>query len=219
MKKRISLLVNIFIAYMAPRQWLRMVFVFEDSRLTSTGLGSLKYFTVLSNLMMGLASLIYVIGLLTRKSPRRKARWADIFKCVATASVTLTLRTVLVFLGPLYGYPAMFVGVNFWLHAVIPILAIIDLMFLDTEVRFELGSTFASVVPMILYGLFYLGNILINGRGEWPNTNDWYGFAQWGIPIRLVIFVIISVLTWRMSLGLVLVHNMMTQDVDRIHRY
>ena len=219
MKKRISMLINIFIAYMAPRTWLRMVFVFEDSRLTSTGLSSLKYFTVLSNLLMGLASLIYVIGLLTRKGTRRSVSWADLLKCVATTSVTLTLRTVLVFLGPLYGYQMMFSGVNFWLHAVIPVLAIIDLMFLDTDVRYEVGATFLSVVPMILYGIFYIGNILINGRGEWPNTNDWYGFAMWGIPIRLVIFVIISVLTWRMSLGLVLVHNAMTREVDRIHRY
>ena len=219
MKKWISLLINIFIAYMAPRTWLRMVFVFEDSRLTSTGLGSLKYFTILSNLLMGLASLIYVIGILTRRGARRKTGWAEVLKCVATASVTLTLVTVLVFLGPLYGYRAMFSGVNFWLHAVIPLLAIIDLMFLDTEVRYELSATFASIVPMILYGIFYLGNILINGRGEWPNTNDWYGFGQWGIPVMLVIFVIISVLTWLMSLGLVIVHNGMTRDVDRIHRY
>jgi len=32
----------------------------------------------------------------------------------------------------------------------------------------------------ILYGAAYLFNIMINGKGTWPDTNDRYGFLDRG---------------------------------------
>ena len=39
-------------------------------------------------------------------------------------------------------------------------------------------------------------NILINGIGVWPDTNDWYGFLNWGLPMGLVIFAGLCLITW-----------------------
>ena len=41
---------------------------------------------------------------------------------------------------------------------------------------------------MLIYGAGYLGNILLNGVGEWPDTNDWYSFMMWGYPSAFAIY-------------------------------
>ena len=57
----VALVISIIIAIMEPATWCMMLFSRSDMPLTSIGLLSLRYFTVLSNLLLGLASLIYAI--------------------------------------------------------------------------------------------------------------------------------------------------------------
>ncbi len=47
------------------------------------------------------------------------------------------------------------------------------------------------MLPIALYGVFYLGNIAINGIGTFPNKNDWYGFFLFGNRIAVVIILIL----------------------------
>ena len=60
-------------------------------------------------------------------------------------------------------------------------------------------STFLAVIPMLLYGLCYLVNILVNGVGEGRAANDWYGFVRWGFPVGMAIFGIITLGTWMIA--------------------
>jgi len=59
--------------------------------------------------------------------------------------------------------------------------------------------TLVSGAPALVYGACYLANILINGRGEWPNSNDWYGFMNWGFGVSIVIFAVIVFVSWSVS--------------------
>jgi hypothetical protein len=52
------------------------------------------------------------------------------------------------------------------------------------------------MIPPLLYGTVYLLNNVINGRGEWPDTNDWYAFLAWGYPAGIAIFGVICGVTW-----------------------
>ena len=101
----------------------------------------------------------------------------------------------MLFLGPLYGYPAMLAGVNFFLHLVVPVAALAECIFLSRTIYTRRDNRLA-VVPMLIYGTVYLANNLINGTGEWPDTNDWYGFLNWGLPAGLVIFSGLCLITW-----------------------
>ncbi|MBQ1304536.1 MAG: hypothetical protein IIY51_06540, partial [Erysipelotrichaceae bacterium] len=89
MNKRKLLNIIIFIIVMV--NWLKMVFVFTDTALTSIGLSSLKYFTVLSNLLEAAACVVWLIN------------GNEKIKYIAAVSVTLTMVVVLTFLGPLFG--------------------------------------------------------------------------------------------------------------------
>ena len=122
-------------------------------------------------------------------------------KYIAAVSVSVTFIVVMVFLGPLFGYAAMFYGVSFWLHGVVPLCAIFEFLFCN-RTKFSQKDSLLAALPMMIYGLFYVGNILINGVGEWPHSNDWYGFMSWGYPIGFAIYFFISLATWAFALFL-----------------
>ena len=64
------------------------------------------------------------------------------------------------------------------------------------------GLTFLAVVPMLLYSVGYLGNVLIQGPGEWPDKHDFYGFLLWGWPIGIAIACGLVVLIWVLAVVL-----------------
>lgn len=157
--------------------------------LTDTGIRSLKYFTVLSNIFEGTACIVWIAA------GREKSAAAERLKYMAAVSVALTFLTVMLFLGPLYGYLAMLEGVNFFLHLLVPVLALAECIFL-TDTTYTKRDNLLAVIPMLLYGTVYLANNLINGTGQWPDTNDWYGFLNWGLPVGLGIFAALCLITW-----------------------
>ena len=176
-KDKIRIGLNILLVMSVFFAWGQMVFSGEGT-LASTGLSSLKYFTVLSNLLEGFACLYWLAG---------KGAKGERLKFVATVAVSITFLVVMTFLGPRYGYPALFSGANMWLHLVVPVGAILEQIFLSKG-PFGRKDVLFSAVPVLLYGAGYLGNILLNGVGEWPDTNDWYGFMMWGYPGALAIY-------------------------------
>ncbi len=97
---------NLVLAALVAYAWYLMIFR-GTGALQTTGLKSLKYFTVLSNLLEGFASLFYFLRRNNETDPLR-----DTLKYTAAGAVTLTLLVVLGFLGPIFGYPFMFRGAN-----------------------------------------------------------------------------------------------------------
>ena len=169
--------LNVLLAIAVFGAWGRMV-VSGEGTLASTGLSSLKYFTVLSNLLEGFACLYWLAG---------KGAKGERLKFVATVAVSITFLVVMTFLGPLYGYPFMFEGANLWLHLLVPVGAILEQIFLSKG-TFDRKDMLFAALPVLFYGAGYLGNILMNGVGEWPDTNDWYSFMMWGYPGAAVIY-------------------------------
>ena len=192
MRIKVRRIVNICLAVMVAGAWLGMIFL-GGGDLAQRGIGSMKYFTVLSNLFCGIAAALWLVY--ERKGGSEKV---ERIKYIAAASVGLTFTVVMVFLGPLYGYPEMFAGANLWLHLVVPITAMAEIIFLS-DATYTRRDNNLAVIPPLIYGIVYVVNILINGMGEWPNTNDWYLFFYWGYPIGILIYVVIAVVTWLLA--------------------
>ncbi len=186
---------NLVLAALVAYAWYLMIFR-GTGALQTTGLKSLKYFTVLSNLLEGFASLFYFLRRNNETDPLR-----DTLKYTAAGAVTLTLLVVLGFLGPIFGYPFMFRGANFYFHLLIPLLSIAEFIFWNTG---EMGrkENRVMMLPIALYGVYYLGNIAINGIGTFPNKNDWYGFFLFGNRIAVVIIIILFTLNYMIGFTL-----------------
>ena len=160
--------------------------------LSSEGLDNLKYYTVLSNIFCGIAALIRLLYSIMNKKSERKNMFIRLLKLSATGVVSVTFLTILLFLGPIYGHINLYQGANLWFHLIVPIIALIDFCLTNEGKPITFLQCIYTSAPTIVYGTAYLVNILLNGTGEWPKTNDWYGFVNWGLPVGIVIFAAIT---------------------------
>lgn len=225
MKKKIVLIMNILIVALTLIGLGVMLYINGNGGglLSSAGWENLKYFTVLSNIFCGIVALIYCIlqiVTLRRQRAKRKERtqeiqsandgptsvwlrdmpcpaWLMTMKLAAAAAVSVTFLVVACFFGPIYGYGMLYLGSNLFFHLIVPLLGMVEFCLLDGDLPFR--NTFLAGAPALLYGCVYLGNILINGRGQWPNTNDWYGFMNWGYGPAAMIFAGIVLTSWGVS--------------------
>ncbi|MBQ5725613.1 MAG: hypothetical protein IIV80_05605, partial [Clostridia bacterium] len=110
--------------------------------------------------------------------------------------ITFKYNSWLLLLGPAYGYDSMYIGANLWFHLIIPVLAMANFLIVDREGTFSLRDSLFTLIPMLAYSLFYVGNLLANGVRE----NDWYGFAKKGPQSAVAAFLIILGLNWIIAL-------------------
>ncbi len=208
LRQKLAFALDIVIAVMVFYAWARMIFQWGDNgTISAGGFRNLRYFTVLSNLLMTVASIlniVYTIRTIILKT--ELPSWVVKLKYAGASAVALTLLVVLLFLWPVFHVPGLYSGANLFMHLIVPILG--GMSFIlggNRELRFS--ESFISVVPMLIYGTWYIGNNAINGIGQWPDTNDWYGFLSWGWGPGLVIFAVLILMTWGVALVMRFIHN------------
>ena len=124
-KIKVALTLNVIIAVLTLIATIIMFTGFTfmkeyDLGLESTKLGMLKYFTVQSNILMGVVALIFAYkeNLLLKGKIQELRRRDYVLKLAATASVSLTFFVVFTYLGPLteYGIKSMVSNSNLFYH-------------------------------------------------------------------------------------------------------
>ena len=195
---------NLCLALTVLLSWLYMLFFGHGEQLSSVGLRSLRYYTVLSNLFAGAAAAAYGILLLAGKSAGPAIR---ALKLYSAGTVMVTFSVVVVFLGPLFGYPLMYRGANLTFHLIVPLAAAAEYVLADGFGRLPFPRVLPALIPTAVYGTVYLTNILVNGA----EGNDFYFFAHWGIPFGLLIFAAILLL----NLGLCCLINRLAGPAER----
>jgi len=194
-KRKIAFILNLLvIAFAVIGTILMLFFRGNNEELLAEGIENYKYFTVLSNEFCGIIAVVSLIWSLRGKPQPMLA------KLMAAAAVGLTFLVIIGFLGPLYGLLKMYRGANFFFHLILPLTAMAEFVLCPGDaadpVTIPLWWTFLTMIPVAVYGAGYLGNCMINGIGEWPHTNDFYGFLNWGLPVGLVIFAGIMLAIW-----------------------
>ena len=136
-----------------------------------------RFYTCQSNVLCAVSALVMGIARLAGDVPQ----WVWMFKYIGTASVTVTMLTVFLFLAPSVGkdwYGVLLKGANnLFMHLVIPLLAIVSFCLLEKR-----GMTFAEslwgLLPVIVYGQHYIYRILRAPEGK--KWDDFYGFNKQG---------------------------------------
>ena len=183
--------------------WLIMFFNKKESMLTARGFINLKYFTTLSNIFAAVISVVWIIRYLKKREDGNIRIW----KLMSASAVGLTFMVVLTFLGPLYGFGTMYVGSNFFLHMLVPLMAMAEFIIFNDK-RISIKSNTCVIIAPLLYGTVYLINTLINGR----KGNDIYGFLNWGYATGILIFVIICIAVYLIGLGLIIINNLIYRN-------
>lgn len=208
-KNIVSLFLDFIVFLLSVIGFLLMFFLGKDSGLSSHGFSSLRYFTVLSNLFMGLISFLMFISMLIAMKKRREMseKWL-VLSHVATVSVTITFLVVAFFLAIKAqldgrGYFSMFRGSNLIFHFILPVLAILNFTIFEKGKKMPFYSLFFAYIPIVLYGIFYVCNFYFHWVISNEGNYDWYGFLSNGnaIQLMLVLFAFILI-TFLISFGL-----------------
>lgn len=156
----------------------------EEGALQSSGIENFKFYTVLTNVFCGIVVLIYLVCIFAKKGTEKMAA----LKLAAVCGVAITFAVVAFMFGPLYGFPNFYKRGNLYFHLLLPVTAMIEFIVVRRK-KMPFRYTVFAAIPTLLYAIGYLLNILINGLGgPWPDTNDFYGFLNWGWPGGIVIF-------------------------------
>ena len=156
----------------------------EEGALQSSGIENFKFYTVLTNVFCGIVALIYLVCIFAKKGTEKMAA----LKLAAVCGVAITFAVVAFMFGPLYGFPNFYKRGNLYFHLLLPVTAMIEFIVVRRK-KMPFRYTVFAAIPTLLYAIGYLLNILINGLGgPWPDTNDFYGFLNWGWPGGIVIF-------------------------------
>ena len=215
-KLKISLCINLLITVLCIIASIIMFTGFKfmqgsEPILESTKIGMLKFFTVQSNIFMGVTSLIFAVSeIRVLKGKKKEIPTIDyVLKLMSTSAVGLTFFVVFAYLGPISkdGIPSMLRNSNLFFHLIIPVVSIINFIVFEKTDKLIFKYSFLGVVPQLIYSLYYITNVLIHmENGKVSTIYDWYWFVQNGVwtavivvPMMFGITYIISLIIWRLN--------------------
>ena len=213
---KISLVINILIFILV---FFSTVIMFTGYKfmhgsevvLESTKFGVFKYFTVQSNLFVGIVCLIFAIKeieLLNGKINNIDKKYY-IWKLVSTSAVGLTFFVVFTYLRSIVegGIMPLLMNSSLFFHCIIPILSIICFIFLEKTRDIKFKEVFYGLIPVGLYALYYMTNVFLHmENGKVSPKYDWYWFVYYGVwttvivvPVILLIAYLINLLLWYLN--------------------
>ena len=147
---------------------LGIVFTAQSSAFMGGG-SVFFFFTVQSNIFIIAMALIFLVNeivvLVTNKGFINQT--LRHIKYVATVAITVTFLVFFTMLAPLMGVDYLLSFNNFSLHAIVPILAIIDFIIFDTDINLTYPNSLLATIAPISYVIFvYVGVIFKLQYGE-----------------------------------------------------
>lgn len=160
-------------------------------------IGYFKAFTIDSNDLAGIASLIVAIYLIKSivKKEDKLPYWVVVLQYVSAVSLGLTFLTTATFLAPNQvargsSYWTYFIGTMFFFHFFNPLLTILACIFGDKEFHLGKKENLFGILPMCIYAVVYLINVVF--LKSW---SDFYGFTFGGrnwtiLPVIIVMLLV-----------------------------
>ena len=133
--------------------------------------------------------LVYLIKHIKEEASLPK--WLSVLHLASTTSLTLTMMTVICFLGPTQGFDLMYKEDMLFYHLIHPLLTILS-FFLFKHPKYLIRESLYGIIPMGVYGIFYSTFVLTH---VW---DDFYGFTfggkTWAIFVVLPIMLCVTYL-------------------------
>lgn len=198
-KQKTSLILNLiniaFILFATLAMMFRFKFMKGEELLVSENINVFKFFTVDSNILLLIVSIIYVIYLILLLKQKIEVipKWVFILKIIGTVQVGITMVVTVCFLTFITGskWLSLFMNSNLFFHLLCPTIAFVSLIGFEHDHQTTFKELLFSLIPLGLYSIFYTYNVLSHmENGKVSMEYDFYAFAQGG-----ALTIIISVIT------------------------
>ena len=179
----------------------------HEIALEVSKIGMFKFFTVDSNILMGIVAMLFAI----QQYKVIKKKQKDINKIyyalylMGTSAVSLTFFVVFAYLGNIseFGLKALLMNSNLFLHLIIPVTSIISFIIFLRDNKLSFKYTLLGIIPTFIYGIWYLTNVLIHMEdGKVSPRYDFYWFVQQGVKSAIIVVPIIFIISYLISLAL-----------------
>ena len=157
----------------------------EDPSVLTPERGSelFKLFTVNSNFFSAIGAALMIPFAVEgiRKKRFTYPKWVQLIQYSGAICTTLTIIFAIFLIFPTLGAGIAFGRMNFWLHLVCPIMTLVLLFSVDTDLELSLKESILCLIPFYLYAVVYLNNVVLIGEenGGW---RDIYRLATYLPP-------------------------------------
>jgi len=156
----VNSLIIIFVAY----SMLNLVFQFVKVVDFGTFLHPLLYYTNWSNILSAAAAACYLFCIFKGV---RMPKAIAVLKLASVMMLTVTFLVVVFILCPQLGWAILYdVGGMIFLHLIVPVLAVIDILLLADIDEFGRRDVFLAVMPMICYAIGIVIILLVTGSDD-----------------------------------------------------
>lgn len=210
-KIKISLFFNIIIFALTIVSVIIMftgfTFMHGPTILEARRFDVFKFFTVDSNILMGIIAIIFAFKekqLLNKKIKKIPVQYY-VLKLAGTVGVALTFLTVFLYLARIVdgGVVALLQNSNLFLHLIIPVMSMFTFVLFENSKELKFKHVIYGIIPMTIYAIYYVTNIIIHAEnGVVSTVYDWYHFSQGGVQYIIIVLPIMLIFTYVISLVL-----------------
>lgn len=202
-----SIIYNTFIFILVVFSIVSMLigfhFMTPNAPLSAANLSMFRFYTVDSNVLAGIVSLLMVI---VESKKKEIPNWLMVLKLISTSAITLTMIVTICFLSPQYGrnFYILFMNSNLFMHLIIPVLCIRSFVKVEKS-NIPFKTSFLGLLPMVFYAIYYCIQAFPHAiNNQIPRAYDWYGFFMFGantvwivIGIFFIFMYLISYILWK----------------------
>lgn len=152
--------------------WLIIIFVLYSMINMQFGIIKTTYYYFASNMILYhtvwsnlLALICAILTLYYLRNGMRLPRFLAIMKLASVAMLTMSFLVIALYLGPTKGWVLMFdFGGLIFFHLFVPLLAVIDFLFLAQMDALEFRDVIPTLIPVAIYLTVVLLVLIISGN-------------------------------------------------------
>lgn len=181
-----------------------------------SGLGTLRMFTTVSNIVAGFAALMclpfQIDGL--RRDRYNLPSWIVMVMYIGAVGTFLTFTVAITLISAFQGFvKTMFSGTNLFMHTINPILITIVFVLVVSDSHIKFSRSLIPMIPIAIYMMIYF--IMVFIVGVWRDHYYTNSYIPW--PVSLILLIAISFGVCQL---LRILHNLTNKKVTAsIERY
>lgn len=189
---------------------------FYNENYNISGLGTLRMFTTLSNILAMIAAFMclpfQIDGL--KRDKYKLPPWIITLLYIGTTGTFLTFFMAITLLSITQGFVIiMFQNSNLFMHTLNPLFITLLFILILSDVHIKFSTSFLTLIPVTIYSFIYF--IMVFVVKSWDDVYQANTFIPWPVTLILVIAI-----TFGLSQLLRVLHNLVNNYVTKnIRRY